>query len=147
MVLHLRGPFCRSGGRRLSDSPLLTIGKGPSGCSSKEPTRRMLPFSLCLFKRYKHTRFNCRRNKYTPTNKQAAPPDVNNPYLQDVLPLGVLLAAQPPLFEEAAQFEAEQQQGLFQVLWLLHQQSPLLTPQLLLQPSLEAQALHLEIPP
>lgn len=29
-------------------------------------------------------------------------------YLQDVFPLCVLLAAQPPLFEEAAQFEAEQ---------------------------------------
>lgn len=82
--------------------------------------------------------------EYSPTNKRAAPPGL---YLQDVLPLGVLLAAEPPLFEEAAQFEAEQQQGLFQVLRLLHQQSPLLTPQLLLQPSLEAQALHLEISP
>lgn len=29
-------------------------------------------------------------------------------YLQDVLPLCVFLAAQPPLFEEAAQLEAEQ---------------------------------------
>lgn len=41
-------------------------------------------------------------------------------YLQDVLPLGVLLASQPPLFEEAAQLEAEQQQSLLEVLGLLH---------------------------
>lgn len=67
-------------------------------------------------------------------------------YLQDVLPLCVLLAAQPPLFEEAAQFEAEQQQGLFEVLRLLHQQSPLLVPQLPLQASLETQTLQLEVP-
>lgn len=67
-------------------------------------------------------------------------------YLQDVLPLCILLAAQPPVFEEAAQFEAEQQQGLFEVLGLLHQQGPLLAPQLLLEPSLQAQTLQLEVP-
>lgn len=67
-------------------------------------------------------------------------------YLQDVLPLGVLLASQPPLFEEAAQLEAEQQQSLLQVLGLLHQQAPLLAPQLLLQPGLQAQTLQLEVP-
>lgn len=67
-------------------------------------------------------------------------------YLQDVFPLGVLLAAQPPLFEEAAQFEAEQQQRLLEVLGLLDQQSPLLAPQLLLESSLEAQTLQLEVP-
>lgn len=67
-------------------------------------------------------------------------------YLEDVLPLGVLLASQPPLFEEAAQLEAEQQQGLLEVLRLLHQQAPLLAPHLLLQPSLQAQTLQLEVP-
>lgn len=67
-------------------------------------------------------------------------------YLEDVLPLGVLLASQPPLFEEAAQLEAEQQQGLLEVLRLLHQQAPLLAPQLLLQPSLQTQTLQLEVP-
>lgn len=44
MVVHLRRPFCRPGGQGLSGSPLLTIGKGPSGCSSKETTRRMVSF-------------------------------------------------------------------------------------------------------
>lgn len=67
-------------------------------------------------------------------------------YLQDVLPLGVLLAPQPPLFEEAAQLEAEQQQSLLEVLGLLHQQAPLLAPLLLLQPSLQTQTLQLEVP-
>lgn len=67
-------------------------------------------------------------------------------HLQDVLPLCVLLAAQPPLFEEAAKLEAEQYQSLFKVLGLLDQQSPLLVPQLLLMPGLEGQTLQLEVP-
>lgn len=58
MVVHLRRPFCRPGGRGLSGSPLLTIGKGPSGCSSKETIRRMVSFAWC------------RRNTRQQMNKQ-----------------------------------------------------------------------------
>lgn len=66
-------------------------------------------------------------------------------YLQHVFPLGVLPDAEAPLFEEAAQLEAEQQQRLLEVLRLLDQQTSLLVPQLLLQPGLQPQTLQLEV--
>lgn len=78
MVVHPRRPFCQPGGRGLSGSPLLTKGKGPSGCSSKKQ-----PGGRCHFPgvdlRVTNIPGSTAGGKLAPKkiNRQAAAPDVN----------------------------------------------------------------------